>query len=305
MSVDYRTEIREFLASRRAKLTPEQVGLPKGGTRRVPGLRRGEVASLAGVSVEYYGRLERGDFIGVSDAVLDSIATALQLDEAEHAHLLDLARALSDSPRRRKAASKQPQIRDGVQRLLDAITLAPAFVRNGRSDILGINTLGRALYSEMFAQPGRPVNHARFIFFDPRATRFYPNWDQAADDIVAILRSEAGRNPFDRALSDLVGELSTRSEDFRARWAAHNVRHHYTGLKSFMHPVVGTIELSYEAMDLSADTGLSLLVYTALPGSPAEDSLRLLASWSATVETERTITVDSSLASDPDDSRRR
>ncbi len=286
VAVDNRTELRAFLTSRRAKLTPQQAGLPAIGNRRVPGLRRSEVAYLAGVSVEYYGRLERGDFIGVSDSVLEALATALHLDEAEHAHLLNLARAVSDTPaRRRRAAAKQQQVRPGVQRILDSIT-APAFVRNGRADILAINTMGRALYSEMFTQSARPVNHARFIFFDPRASRFYPNWERAADDIVAILRAEAGRNPFDRAISDLVGELSTRSEDFRARWASHNVRHHYTGLKTFHHPAIGSLELSFEAMDLSADEGLSLLVYTAAAGSPAHDALSLLASWAATRDHE-------------------
>ncbi|WP_024368172.1 helix-turn-helix transcriptional regulator, partial [Arthrobacter sp. TB 26] len=250
--------------------------------RRVPGLRRGEVAMLAGVSVEYYTRLERGNLSGVSEGVLESLARALQLDEAEQAHLFDLARAASSSrkPQRRRATS-QP-VRAGVQLMLDAITNAPAFVRNGRMDILAANQLGYALYAEMYVSPVRPANHARFVFLDNRSYGFYPDWDRAANDTVAILRTEAGRDPYDRGLTDLVGELSTRSEEFRARWAAHNVRQHYTGIKHLRHPVVGDLHLMYEALDLSADAGLSLLVYTAEPGSTTEDALRLLASWAAT-----------------------
>jgi transcriptional regulator with XRE-family HTH domain len=282
--VDNRNEIRQFLASRRARITPGQAGLPNyGGSRRVPGLRRGEVAMLAGVSIDYYVRLERGNLSGVSVSVLDSLARALQLDEAEHAHLFDLARAAAASPRPRRTPRKQ-QIRPSIQFVLDAITGAPAFVRNGRLDILGANRLGRALYSEMYSDPARPVNHARFIFLNPRSHGFYPDWKRAANDTVAILRTESGRDPYDRALSDLVGELSTRSEEFRTLWAAHNVRQHYTGLKHFHHPVVGDLHLMFDGLDLPADPGLSLLVYTAEPGSATEDALRLLASWAATLE---------------------
>lgn len=271
-----------FLASRRAKVTPDQVGLPATGRRRVAGLRRTELATLAGISVEYLARLERGAVQGVSESVLDALARALQLDEAEHAHLLDLARSITGSsraPRKRK-----PSIRDTVQLVLDSIEGAPAIVRNGRADILATNALGRALYSEMYVQPGRPVNHGRFIFLDPRAHRFYPNWDRAADDIVAILRTEAGRDPYDRDLTDLIGELSTRSEDFRARWAEQNVRRHYSGTKHFHHPEVGSLHLKFEAMEISADEGLTLLIYPALPGTPDADALRLLATWQATPE---------------------
>ncbi|MEC5192806.1 MULTISPECIES: helix-turn-helix transcriptional regulator [unclassified Arthrobacter] len=285
--MDNQSETRDFLATRRAKISPEQAGLPVyGGNRRVPGLRRGEVAMLAGVSVEYYTRLERGNLSGVSEGVLESLARALQLDEAEQAHLFDLARAASSSrrPQRRRAAT-QP-VRTGVQLMLDAVTGAPAFVRNGRLDILAANQLGYALYSEMYAGPVRPANHARFIFLDTRSCGFYPDWERAANDTVAILRTEAGRDPYDRGLSDLVGELSTRSEEFRTRWAAHNVRQHYTGVKHLRHPVVGDLHLLYESLDLPADAGLSLLVYTAEPGSSTGDALRLLSSWAATQESE-------------------
>ncbi|HZD00773.1 MAG TPA: helix-turn-helix transcriptional regulator [Actinomycetes bacterium] len=283
--MDRRTEIGDFLTSRRAKITPEQAGLPAyGGHRRVPGLRREEVALLAGVSVDYYTRLERGNAGGVSDSVLDALARALQLDEAEHEHLFDLARAANTSvatPRSRRRTGKQ-QVRPGVRRILDAMTMAPAYVRNGRLDILAANQLGYAVFSPIFAQPGRPANIARFIFLDPVASDFYVDWERLASDTVALLRAEAGRDPYDRALTDLIGELSTRSEAFRTWWAAHNVRLHRTGVKHLHHPEVGDLTLAYESMELTADTGLRLNAYTAEPGSPSQDALNLLASWAAT-----------------------
>jgi transcriptional regulator with XRE-family HTH domain len=282
--VDARSEIREFLTSRRAKITPEHAGLRTyGGQRRVPGLRREEVALLAGVSVDYYTRLERGNASGVSESVLEALARALQLDEAERAHLFDLARAAGSTPRRRRRPAPQ-RVRPSVQRILDTITGAPAFVRNGRLDILAANRLGQAFYSEHFDSPHGPPNSARFIFLDPRATDFYVDWEQVATDAVAILRSEAGRDPYDRDLSDLVGELSTRSDTFRTRWAAHNVRFHDTGSKRFHHSVVGDLSLTFETMQLAADAGLMLFVYTAEPGSKSEEALNLLASWAATLD---------------------
>jgi transcriptional regulator with XRE-family HTH domain len=282
--VDAGNEIREFLTSRRAKITPEHAGLRTfGGNRRVPGLRREEVALLAGVSVDYYTRLERGGAAGVSDSVLEALARALQLDEAERAHLFDLARAAHTTLGRPRRPAKQ-RVRPSVQRMLDAITAAPAFVRNGRMDLLAANRLGRAFYSQHFDSPHGPANSARFIFLDPRAIEFYVDWEQVATDAVAILRSEAGRDPYDRGLSDLVGELSTRSETFRTRWAAHNVRFHDTGSKRFHHPVVGDLSLTFETMGLTADAGLMLFVYTAEPGSKSEEALNLLASWAATLD---------------------
>jgi len=284
--VDNRSEIREFLASRRARITPEQAGLPVfGGTRRVPGLRREEAAMLAGVSVDYYTRLERGNLKGVSETVLDALARGLQLDGAERAHLFDLARAAGPTTARPRRPSPQ-KIRPSVQRILDAMTGAPAFAQNGRLDVLAANALGRALYSEMFADPARPANLARFVFSNPRSPDFFADWDRAANDTVAILRSEAGRDPNDRGLSDLVGELSTRSEEFRTRWAAHNVRIHRAGVKHVRHPVVGDLELTYEMMELSADPGLSILTYSAEPGTSSEDALRLLGSWAVTLDQE-------------------
>jgi len=284
--VDNRSEIREFLASRRARITPQQAGLPVfGGTRRVLGLRREEAAMLAGVSVDYYTRLERGNLRGVSESVLDALARGLRLDEAERAHLFDLARAAGPTTARPRRRSPH-DVRPSVQRILDAMTGAPAFAQNGRLDVLAANRFGCALYSEMFADPARPANLARFVFSNPRSLDFFADWDRAANDTVAILRSEAGRDPYDRGLSDLVGELSTRSEEFRIRWAAHNVRIHRAGVKHVRHPVVGDLELTFEMMELSADPGLSILTYSAEPGTRSEEALGLLASWAATIEQE-------------------
>jgi len=277
-----RDEAKAFLSSRRAKITPEQAGLSAyARNRRVPGLRRGEVADLAGVSVEYYSRLERGDLSGVSDSVLDALARALQLDEAERAHLSDLARAAGPAPRARRKAAAQ-QIRPSLQRILDLMTEVPALVNNARLDVVAANPLAQALFAPLFADPARPANHARFNFLNPRAHDFWIDWEQAADDSVAMLRTEAGRDPYNKALTDLVGELSTQSEAFRVRWAAHDVRLHRTGLKHLHHPVVGDLHLSYEAMELPADPGLSLLAFSAEAGSPNDDALKLLANWAAT-----------------------
>src|SRR5829696_3976863 len=254
--VDTKQEIQEFLTSRRGRITPEQAGVRTfgSGPRRVPGLRR-EVASLAGVSIAYYTKLERGDASGVSDTVLEALSRALQLDGAERAHLFDLVRAQQPVARTRGRRGATQTIRPGVQRLLDRID-APACVRNGRMDILATNKLGEALYSEMLANPRRPANSARFCFLDPRATTFFVDWDEAADASVAVLRAEAGRNPHDHDLTNLIGELSTQSEEFRVRWARHDVSTHDTGIKRLQHPLVGRLELTYEGMTLAADPDL-------------------------------------------------
>jgi transcriptional regulator with XRE-family HTH domain len=283
--VDNRSDIRDFLASRRARITPEQAGLlPGGGRRRVPGLRREEVAVLAGVSTEWYTRLEKGHITGVSEDVLEAVARALQLDEAERTYLLDLARAArpSRTPQRRSRAQLQPR----VQWMLDSMTGSAAFVANGRLDIVAANPLGRALHAPLFDVPGRPANFARFQFLDPRAHDFYPDWEGAANVTVALLRAEAGRYPNDAQLPELVGELSTVSEEFRTRWAAHNVRIHHNGAKSFRHPVVGPLDLGYYTLELptEAHRGLRLTIYPAEPGTPSEDALRLLASWAVTTD---------------------
>jgi transcriptional regulator with XRE-family HTH domain len=272
-------EIREFLTTRRARLTPAQAGLATyGSRRRVSGLRREEVALLAGVSVEYYTQIERGTVRGVSEDVLDAVTRALQLDEVEKAHLLDLVRAAKQRPTRGRRTPEN--VRPAVQRVLDTITDAAAFVRNGRLDIFSANRLGYALYSEAFANPDRPPNLARFVFLDPQSRRFYRDWDGIADATVGNLRAEAGRDPYDRDLTDLIGQLSTHSEDFRIRWASHDVQEYRSGIQPFHHPLVGDLDLSYEALQLMADIGQILIVYTAPPGSPSQDALNRLAAWS-------------------------
>ncbi|MFI5897308.1 helix-turn-helix domain-containing protein [Actinoplanes sp. NPDC051513] len=280
--MDNRDEVKAFLSSRRARLTPEQAGLTSyNRNRRVPGLRRSEVADLAGVSVEYYAQLERGNLAGASDSVLDALARALHLDEAEQAHLADLARAAGPAGRTRRKPPAQ-QIRPSVARVLELMTEVPAFVGNGRGDVLAANPLVQALYAPMFDDPSRPANHARFAFLNPRARDFWRDWDRIATDTVAMMRTEAGRDPYDRALTDLVGELCTRSADFRTRWAAHDVRLHRTGIKQFRHPVVGDLDLNFDTMQLTADPGLTMTLLSAPAGSAADDALRLLASWAAT-----------------------
>ncbi|MER7248704.1 helix-turn-helix transcriptional regulator [Kribbella sp. NPDC000426] len=280
-------DLREFLTTRRARITPEQAGLPVyGANRRVTGMRREEVALLAGISVEYYTRLERGSVGSVSDSVLDGLVHALQLDEAERDHLYRLVRAAGTPaghvPRRTPAKKR---VRPTVQRIVDQMPM-PAYLRNSRFDILAANDLGRALYSPLYDQaaahtPGQPPNSARFCYLDPAATEFFVDYDKVANDCVAYLRAEAGRDPYDKDLSDLVGELSTRSDEFRRRWAAHDVRYHRTGRKRFHHPLVGDLELDYEAFELAGDPGQRINVYTAPPDSASEEALNLLASWTA------------------------
>jgi transcriptional regulator with XRE-family HTH domain len=285
--MDHRSEARDFLTTRRARITPEQAGLTLyGGNRRVTGLRREEVAMLAGVSVDYYTRLERGNLGGVSESVLESLARALKLDEAERAHLFDLARAATSTSAIRRRTPSQ-RVRPAIQRIVDSMVGTAAWVRNGRMDFLAAKALATALFAPVLDSAAQPANTARFAFLDPRAHEFYIDWERTAGDIVAMLRAEAGRNPYDKGLTDLVGELSTRSDDFRTRWAAHNVRFHRTGTKRLHHPVVGTMELAFEALQFTADEGLTLLAYTAEPGTPDADALALLASWAASETADR------------------
>ncbi|MEV7608453.1 helix-turn-helix transcriptional regulator [Microbacterium sp. NPDC089320] len=281
--MDNRSEVREFLMSRRARVAPESVGIPAGGNRRVAGLRRSEAAALAGVSVEYYAKLERGAIAGASAAVLDALASALQLDDAERAHLLDLARAADGIPssgRSRRRAAKPAAARPSLQWALSSITDAIAFVRDPRQNLVATNDLARAFYSPVIGDGGRTPNLARFQFLDPAARDFYPDWDLFAEMCVAIMRAEAGRDPHDKGLQDLVGELSTRSETFRRLWAAHDVRIHGAGTKRFRHPLVGELTLAYEELAITAEPGNVLLIYSAEPGSPSAERLALLASWS-------------------------
>ncbi|GAB3837992.1 helix-turn-helix transcriptional regulator [Dactylosporangium cerinum] len=282
--MDNRSEVRAFLSSRRAKVTPEQAGIPAYGSRRVAGLRRGEVAALAGVSVEYYTRLERGNLAGVSDSVLDGVARALQLNETETAHLHLLARAAGpQSARTRARRDKAPEIRPTIRRVLDSMTGVPAFLRNHRFDILAANPLGMALYAPMFATgTALPVNSTRFTFLDPHAQAFYPQWALVARAAVAALRTAAAQHPHDQHLVNLIGELSMRSEPFRGWWAAQDVYVHRHGVKHFRHPAVGDLELDFEALELPGDDPLVVLTYTAEPGTPSGDGLQLLATWAAT-----------------------
>ena len=285
MVVDNRAEVREFLVSRRANITPRQAGVPDVGGRRVVGLRRGEVAALAGVSIEYYSKLERGAIAGVSASVLDGVARALQLNDAERAHLFHLAHAAdgtSAGMRPRRRPSKRWTPRPSLQWVLNRFT-APAIIRNGRMDLLATNHLGHAMHASLYATgAGDPPNFARFTFLHINSARdFYPDWDLAADTCVAILRTEAGRDPHDKDLHDLVGELSTRSDEFRRRWGAHNVRYHGAGTKLFHHQDVGDLELAYESLDMISDPGLTLTLYAAEPASPTAHALDLLASWTA------------------------
>ena len=279
-TVNPKDELRDFLVTRRARLTPEQAGLPVyGANRRVTGLRREEAAMLAGISVEYFTKLERGNVGSVSESVLDGVAHALQLDEAERDHLYRLVRAATTRKPARKAPSRR-RVRPTIQRMLDLMP-TPAYLRNGRFDILAANDLGRALYSPIFEESDRP-NTARFVFLNADAPEFFTHYDRIQTDAVAYLRAEAGRDPYDKDLQDLIGELSTRSDRFRQLWAAHDVRYHRSGTKTFHHPLVGEITLDFEAFALPSDEGQRLNVYTAAPDSPAADALALLASWATT-----------------------
>ncbi|MGO4601388.1 helix-turn-helix transcriptional regulator [Terrabacter sp. 2YAF2] len=276
--MDNRAEVRDFLTSRRARLTPDQAGLTLYGTnRRVKGLRREEVAMLADVSTDYYTRLERGNLSGVSESVLESVATALKLDESERVHLLDLARAANAGGRRRRTTGKQ-QLRPGVQRILDSLS-APSYVRNNRLDLLGVNQLGRALLSDLYSADTTCPNLARYLFLDDRSRDFYADWTAVAKDVVASLRLQAGHTPYDRGLTDLVGELSTRSEEFRTWWAGHTVRLHRTSTKQMHHPVVGDLELTGEALELPGDAGLTIITYTVEPSTPSAEALQFLSNW--------------------------
>lgn len=282
-AMDLRAEIREFLRSRRARITPQEAGLPAyGGNRRVAGLRREEVAMLAGVSVDYYVRMERGSLAGASESVLDALANALQLEDAERDHLYALARE-SGATKGRRRTGPAPTVRPASRQVIDAITDAPAWIRNGRHDILAMNTLARALYAPVLASDARrPANTTRFVYLHAEAAReLFVDYDKVARDAAAMLRLEAGRNPHDQALIELVGELSTRSEMFRQRWASQDVRYHRSGRKRLRHPVVGQLDLDFEAMELPSEPGLALNIYTAAEGTPTSDALKLLASWVA------------------------
>ncbi len=283
--MDSQAEISEFLRSRRARLTPDQAGIIGGGRRRVTGLRREEVAMLAGVSTDYYARLERGNLAGASPEVLESLARALHLDEAETAHLHDLAHAAAPARIRRTPRQSEPSVRPSMRRLLDAVTGAPAWFANRRGDMLALNALGEALFSPLLADPTNQRNNARFTFFSPASRSFYRDWEHGADMVAANLRTAAGQNPHDTGVTDLIGELVTRSDAFRTRWAAHDVRQHRTGSKRIHHPDVGDLEFTYEGLEVPGSPGWRFYAYTAAVGSPTEERLRLLGSLAATPAT--------------------
>lgn len=277
-------EVREFLVSRRANVTPEQVGLPTyGGDRRVPGLRREEVAILAGVSTDYYTRLERGNIRGASESVLEAIAGALRLNDAERTHLFHLART-APAPASRGRAPAPRAVRRSVQRVLDHMHV-PAIVHNSAQDLVAANLMGRALYSPHFDTGGTP-NIARFIFLDPRARDYYVDWAKARRTTAAMMRLEAGRNPLNTELTALIGELSTRSPQFRKDWAGHDVHSHRTGVKAFRHPVVGEVEVAFDVLELTGEPDLAIVTYSVEEGSESADRFALLASWAATREQE-------------------
>ena len=274
-------EIRDFLMSRRARVTPTQAGLPHvGGDRRVPGLRREEVAMLAGVSVEYYTRLERGKLGGASEGVLEAISRVLQLNDDERAHLYDLARSVAPGSRPPQPRRDAP-VDASVRQVLESMSV-PAVVQNERLDVLAANELGRALYDVLFDGAKSIPNFARFAFLDSRAADFYPDLDDAKNLVVAVLRTTAGRDPLDQKTTALVGELSTRSADFAARWAKHDVSRHTRGRKVIEHPAVGRLDLEFNDFALPGEPHISITTYTAAPGSASADGLTLLAAWADT-----------------------
>jgi transcriptional regulator with XRE-family HTH domain len=281
--VDLREDIKQYLTGLRARLTPEQAGVPMfGGERRVPGLRREEVAQLAGVSTAYYTRMERGDLRGVSDSVLHALARALAMDDAETQHLFDLARAVEAGPPRGRRPRPRPPLPARISYLLAAMGDVPAIVLGRLGDPLGSNALGRALFPHLFPDRGSPLNHTRYLFLDGRARDFYADWERSGREVVSRLRLVAGRDPGDRALTALVGELATHSPEFRTWWARHTVRVHSAGTKALCHPVVGDITVGYEAMALGSVADARLVTYLAEPGSPSADALDLLRTWVAT-----------------------
>ncbi|MGC7100801.1 helix-turn-helix transcriptional regulator [Amycolatopsis lurida] len=267
-------EVREFLISRRAHITPAQAGLTAfGGDRRVPGLRREEVAALAGLSIDYYTQLERGKIGRASDSVLNAIARALQLNDVEREHLFDLARAGAEAGRARTTAPRS--VRPSVQRVLDNLAV-PAIVFNAQQDLIAANPVGRALFAPHF-QAARP-NLARFIFLDPRARDFYLDWGLACTMTAAMLRLQAGRDPLNEELTALIGELSTLSPQFRENWAERDVHEHRHGQKTYCHPEAGELDVTFDVFELPGEPGLFICTYSADEGSPSESRLVLLSS---------------------------
>ncbi|MGA5552684.1 helix-turn-helix domain-containing protein [Streptomyces pseudogriseolus] len=273
-------ELRDFLRARRARLSPEDTGLPPGaGVRRVPGLRREEVARLAGVSVDYYVRLERGRNLNVSDSVLDAVARALRLDSTESAHLRALARP---RPSRRRATPEPPQrVRPSLRLMLDRLDDVPVMILGRRTDVLAANRLARVLFTDFDALPARERNMARYLFLAPGARTRLPDWERSARDTVAALHLYTGRHRDDPALPALIGDLSLHSDEFRRWWAHHEVATCTHGTARFHHPLVGGLTLSNESFTPTDDPDLRLHLLTAEAGSPDRQALDLLAGWTA------------------------
>lgn len=279
--MDTRHEVQEFLTALRARITPDMAGLTVfGGERRVPGLRREEVAQLAGVSTAYYTRMERGDLRGVSESVLSALGRALQLNPAESSHLFDLARAAS-GPRRTQRAKPEPRVPARMGQLLDTMGDVPALVLTRLGNPVASNALGRGLFPHLFPEGAAPVNHCRYLFLDDRSEVFYPDWETSARESVSSLRLLSGQDPSDRALASLVGDLATRSEEFRTWWGGHTVRTHVSGTKRINHPVVGELTVGYDVLAMQSAPGLSITTYLPEPGSTSADALAMLRSWIA------------------------
>ena len=284
--MDQRGDVQQFLTGLRARLSPEKAGVPMfGGERRVPGLRREEVAQLAGVSTAYYTRLERGNLRGVSESVLHALVRVLRLDQAESQHLFDLARSASEGARRTSRSGPRPRLPQRTARLLDTMPDVPAIAVDRIGDPVGSNALGRALFPHVFPEHGEPLNQVRYLFLDDRSRDFYPDWERVAREGVSALRLLAGHDPADRALTALVGELATHSVEFRTWWAGHTVRTHTAGTKTIRHPVVGELTLSFDSLGLGSTPDIAIVTYLADPRTPSADALDLLRSWTATVTT--------------------
>lgn len=282
--MDNKREVQEYLTALRARLTPEAAGLTVfGGERRVPGLRREEVAQLAGISTVYYTRIERGDLSGVSESVLYALVRALQLNEAETTHLFDLAHAAS-APRPRSRSQADPRISARLALMMETMRDVPAICLTRLGDPAASNALGRALFPHLFPMGRPPLNHTRYLFLDPRSQEFYPDWETSARETVSSLRLMAGQDPADRALMSLVGELSTHSTEFRTWWSGHTVRLHSSGTKRINHPIVGELTIGYDVLTIQATPGLKITTYLPEPGTPSADALDILRSWVASQE---------------------
>ncbi|MEV4440080.1 helix-turn-helix transcriptional regulator [Streptomyces sp. NPDC049577] len=277
------TDLGAFLRTRRSRLRPEDVGLPDlGGRRRVAGLRREEIAQLAGVSVDYYVRIEQGRASHPSPAVLDALARALRLDEDEtrHLHQLGGPRPAARSGDRPGPPARQ-QVRPMLRRLLGELRDVPAIVMGRRMDVLAWNPAARALLGDYGALAPAERNIPRITFLDPASRELFADWTACARENVAYLHLEAGRHPDDPQLASLIGELSLKSEDFRRWWAEHPVQDKTSGIKRFHHPLVGDLHLTYETLRVADDPDQALITYAAEPHTPSHDALHMLLSWTA------------------------